>query len=95
MITQKELIQKRADFWKEWFLEQTRIDLDMTTGLLKSMTAKACQERGENDDTGLYHASLLAETRVQDFAGKHLEKLINSVINCLVADIESLNNPEP
>lgn len=94
MITQNELIQKRADFWKAWFLEQSRHDLNMTIGLLKSMTNSVYVNNGENDSTGLYHSSLLAEDRLLDFTGDHLEQLINNVINNLVKDIYSLENPQ-
>ena len=94
MITQKELIQKRADFWKQYFLEQARHDLNMTIGLTKSMTANAYQNHGKNDDTGLYHSSILAETRLKDFAGNGLEKLINTMVDCLVNDIDSFTNPQ-
>lgn len=94
MITQKELIQKRADFWKRWFLEQTTHNLDMTIGLLKSMTHNACANNGENDDTGLYHSSILAETRLSDFTNNDLESLIGSAINYLVADIISLEDSQ-
>lgn len=94
MITQKELIQKRANFWKQWFLEQTQCDLNMTIGLLKSMTQNAYANNGEHDDTGLYHSSLLAETRLGNFAVNHLESQINFVIDELVNDFFSLKNPE-
>ncbi len=94
MITQKELIQRRADFWKRWFLEQTTHDLDMTIGLLKSMTNNAYVSIGENDDTGLYHSSLLAETRLSDFTNNDLKSLISSVINHLVADIINLEDSQ-
>jgi hypothetical protein len=92
MITQKELIQKRADFWKQYFLEQSQHDLNMTIGLLKSMTNSIYVNNGEKDGTGLYHSSILAETRLEEFASDHLANLINTVINQLVKDIDSLEN---
>lgn len=94
MITQKELIQKRADFWKAWFLEQTRHDLKMTIGLVKSMTQNAYVNKGEDDDTGLYHASILAEIRLEDFAGDRIEGMISSLIDCLVNDVITLSEEE-
>jgi hypothetical protein len=94
MITQKELIQKRADFWKKSFLEQTRYDLNMTIGLVKSMSNNAYVIHGKNDDTGLYHASLLAETRLEDFAGDYLEHMISCVINHLVDDVITLSKED-
>ena len=91
MITQKELIQKRADFWKTWFLEQTRHDLRMTIGLVKSMTQNAYVSNGKNDDTGLYHASLLTEDRLQAFADDCLPKQISFIIDELVNDFFSVS----
>lgn len=94
MITQNELIQKRADFWKRYFLEQSQHDLNMTIGLLKSMTNSIYVNNGENDGTGLYHSSLLAEIRLESFSSDYLEKLINQVINHLVKDIYSLEDSQ-
>lgn len=92
MITQKELIQKRAAFWKKYLIEESRQDLNMTIGLIKSMTNNAYVQNGEDDDTGLYHASLLAEIRLSKFADDHLKKLINFVVDELVKDIFNLEN---
>ena len=94
MITQKELIQKRADFWKRHFLEQTRHDLNMTIGLVKSMTNSAYVNNGENDSTGLYHASLLAEDRLVSFAGDRIDTLIGFIIDELVNDVITLSKEE-
>lgn len=89
MITQNELIQKRVNFWKTYFLEQSRHDLNMTLGLVKSMAQNAYVNNGENDGTGLYHGLILAEERIQDFSKNELESLVNLVINELVKDINS------
>jgi hypothetical protein len=94
MITQKELIQKRADFWKQYFLEQTRNDLNMTIGLVKSMTNNAYVNNGENDDTGLYHASLLAEDRLVSFTGDRINTLIGFIIDELVNDVITFSKEE-
>ena len=91
MITQKELIQKRADFWKRYFLEQTRHDLNMTIGLLKSMSNNAYVTHGENDHTGLYHSSVLAENRLEDFARILLKDKIDLIVEQLVNDVITLS----
>jgi len=92
MITRNELIQKRVDFWKTYFLEQCHHDLDKTIGLVKSMVNSAYVHNGENDDTGLYHSLLLAEDRLYEFSNNRLDKLINQITLSIIEDIESLNN---
>jgi hypothetical protein len=89
MISQNE-IKKRSDFWKKWFLEQTRDDLNMTLGLVKSMTYNAYANNGDCDDTGLYQASLLAENRLENFTKNILEDKIGTIIDLIFMDISSL-----
>jgi predicted secreted protein len=86
MITQNELIQKRADFWKAYFLEQCRDELNMIIGLSKSITQNAYTNHGENDDTGLYHSSLLAEKLLEDFSENTLEAKIDTIVYFLIED---------
>ncbi len=66
----------------------------MTLGLIKSMSNNAYVNNGENDCTGLYHSSLLAEDRLQDFTRNHLEDLINTMVNNLVKDIDDFYKQE-
>jgi predicted secreted protein len=87
MITQNELIQKSVAFWKTYFLEQSRHELNMIIGLAKSMSQNAYTNNGENDDTGLYHSSLLAEKLLQDFSENTLEATIDHIVHFLIEDI--------
>lgn len=85
MITQKELIQKRADFFKEVINDQIGLELEKILGLVKAMGAKAFEIDGKNDDTGLYHAAYLAEDLLTKLTRKTLKASINLALDQMVA----------
>jgi hypothetical protein len=86
MIPQDVRIQNVTHFWKAELSRQIQHDLRLTLGLVKSMVAKAYELDKENDDTGLYHASLLAEERIYDLHEK-LADMIGQSFDDVVAAI--------
>lgn len=86
MIPQDVRIQNVARFWKAELSRQIQHDLKLTLGLVKSIVAKTYELDGENDDTGLYYASLLAEERIYDLHEK-LADMIGQSFDDVVAAI--------
>lgn len=84
MITQKESMQKRADFLKEEISNKVGLELEMILGLVKAMTAKAFEIDGKKDDTGLYHAAYLAEDLLTKVTRNTLKSSINSALDQMV-----------
>jgi hypothetical protein len=58
------------------------------------MVNNAYVEHGENDDTGLYQSSILAEMRLDEFTKSILESKIDFIVDEMVNDFFSLKNPE-
>lgn len=86
MLTQNELVQSRADFWKRYFLEKTSPDIQRAIGLVRCMTANAYQVYGESDDSGFYYASLLLEDVLQQLLSTTLTNEIGVVVDMAVKD---------
>lgn len=91
MIPQDVRIQNVVRFWKDELSREVKRDLRLTLGLLKSMVANAYELDGENDDSGLYHAAILAEERVTDLHQK-LEGMIATALDDVVL---ALDKPAP
>ena len=87
MIPQDVRIQNVVRFWKDELSRQLQHDLRLTLGLIKGMVAKAYELDGEDDTSGLYHASLLAEERVHDLHEK-LSNMIGESFDDVVASLD-------
>jgi hypothetical protein len=87
MIPQDVRIQNVVRFWKNELTRQIQHDLRLTLGLVKGMAAKAYELDGEADDSGLYHASLLAEERIYDLHEK-LATMIGESFDDVVAALD-------
>lgn len=84
MIHEIDDIQKHADFLKEEISHTIGLKLEKILGLVKAMNAKAFEIDGENDDTGLYHASYLAEDLLREVTRNSLKNSINYALDSLV-----------
>ena len=97
MIPQDVRIQNVVRFWKHELSRQLQHDLRLTLGLVKGMVAKSYELDGEKDDTGLYHAALLAEERIYDLHEKisgMIGQSFDDVVAALDKQFQEISNQE-
>lgn len=97
MIPQDVRIQNLVRFWKDELSRQLQHDLRLTLGLVKGMVAKSYELDGEKDDTGLYHAALLAEERIHDLHEKlsgMIGQSFDDVVAALDKQFQEISNQE-